>query len=116
MSYAFQQVKNPSFSGWKIMFIVLGLVTVVIGFVTIFFLPDTPMKAGFLSESEKVVLLKHIAVNQTGIVNKRFKPTQVLEILRDIHLWLMVILTILVCPPPRMGSLELISFPPDLNI
>ena len=99
VSYGFQQVKNPAFSGWKIMFIVLGLVTVVIGFVTFFLLPDTPMKASFLSESEKVMLLKHVAVNQTGIRNKHYKMSQALEILLDIQLWLMVLLTILVSIP-----------------
>ncbi|KAL8858714.1 MAG: hypothetical protein Q9178_004802 [Gyalolechia marmorata] len=96
VSYGFQQVKNPAFSGWKIMFIVLGLVTVIIGFTTFFFLPDTPMKASFLSESEKVMLLKHVAVNQTGIRNKHYKMSQALEILLDIQLWLMVLLTILI--------------------
>ena len=96
VSYAFQQVKHPTFSGWKIMFVVLGLITVVIGFVTFFLLPDTPMQARFLSETEKVMLLKHVAVNQTGIRNKNFKLSQALEVLRDIQLWLMVILTILV--------------------
>lgn len=96
VSYAFQQVKHPAFSGWKIMFIVLGLVTVIIGFVTFFFLPDTPMQARFLSEAEKVMLLKHVAVNQTGIRNKHYKWSQALEVLRDPQLWLMVLLTILV--------------------
>ncbi|KAL8754890.1 MAG: hypothetical protein Q9184_004971 [Pyrenodesmia sp. 2 TL-2023] len=96
VSYAFQQVQHPTFSGWKIMFIVLGLVTVIIGVVTFFFLPDTPMQARFLSESEKVTLLKHVAVNQTGIRNKKYKVSQAVEILRDIQLWLMVLLTILI--------------------
>ncbi|KAI4116275.1 MAG: hypothetical protein LQ338_007742 [Usnochroma carphineum] len=96
VSYAFQQVHNPSYSGWKIMFIVLGLVTVIIGFVTLFFLPDTPMQARFLSEAEKVMLLKHVAINQTGIRNKHYKASQALEVLRDIQLWLMVLLTILI--------------------
>ncbi|KAL8677734.1 MAG: hypothetical protein Q9186_005869 [Xanthomendoza sp. 1 TL-2023] len=96
VSYAFQQVKHPAFSGWKIMFIVLGLVTVIIGFVTFFFLPDTPMKARFLSENEKVMLLKHVSVNQTGIRNKNYKLSQAVEVLTDVQLWLMVLLTILI--------------------
>lgn len=99
LSYAFQQVKHPAFSGWRIMFVVLGLVTVTIGFVTFFLLPDTPMKARFLTETEKVVLLKHVAINQTGISNKKFKPRQVLEILVDAQLWLMTLLTVLVRNP-----------------
>ncbi|KAL9634909.1 MAG: hypothetical protein Q9204_002818 [Flavoplaca sp. TL-2023a] len=96
VSYAFQQVKNPTFSGWKIMFIVLGLVTVIIGFITLFFLPDTPMKAHFLSEPEKVMLLKHVSVNQTGIRNKNYKLSQALEILMDPALYLLVLVTILI--------------------
>ena len=96
VSYAFQQVQHPSFSGWKIMFVVLGVVTVLIGFLTILILPDTPMKARFLSESEKVKLLRHVAINQTGIENKKFKPRQVLEVVLDVQMWLMTLLTILV--------------------
>ncbi|KAL8968541.1 MAG: hypothetical protein Q9183_002416 [Haloplaca sp. 2 TL-2023] len=96
VSWGFQQVENPSFAGWRIMFIVLGLVTVVIGFVTFFILPDTPMQARFLSETEKVMLLKHVSVNQTGIRNKKYNLRQALEVLMDIQLWLMTILTILI--------------------
>ena len=96
VSFAFQQVKHESIAGWKIMFVVLGLVTVLIGFITFFFLPDTPMKARFLSKSEKVILLKHVAVNQTGVSYKRVNPRQIIEVFGDVQLWLMVFLTILV--------------------
>ena len=96
VSFAFQQVKHESIAGWRIMFVVLGLVTVVIGFITFFFLPDTPMDARFLSKSEKVTLLKHVAVNQTGVSCKRVNPRQIVEVFCDVQLWLMVILTILV--------------------
>lgn len=96
VSYAFQQVKREEFEGWRIMFIVLGLVTVIVGLAVLFLLPDNPMNARWLSESEKVMLLKHVAVNQTGIENRRFKLSQVIEIFMDIQLWLMTVLTILV--------------------
>lgn len=96
VSYGFQHVKHPAFSGWKVMFLVLGLVTIVIGVVTFFILPDTPMQARFLSEREKLMLLKHVSINQTGIRNKNYKLSQALEVLGDAQLWLMVLLTILV--------------------
>ena len=121
LSYAFQKVQHPSFAGWRIMFVVLGLVTVVIGFVTFFLLPDTPMKAHFLTEAEKVILLKHVAVNQTGISNKKFKPRQILEVLLDVQLWLMTLLTILVhdtCPPrpKRYSRRRKTDRPTDLHL
>ena len=97
VSYAFQQVhEKASFAGWKIMFVVLGVVTVTIGFATIILLPDSPLKARFLSDAEKVALLKHVAVNQTGIENNRIKVKQILEVILDLQLWLMVLLTIMV--------------------
>lgn len=79
------------------MFVVLGLVTIVIGVITILILPDSPMQARFLSEAEKVALLKHVSVNQTGISQKKYKPKQAIEILLDMQLWLMTLVTILVC-------------------
>lgn len=97
ISYGFQGVQNPSFTGWKIMFVVLGCITILIGFLTLVILPDTPMKARFLSKPEKVILLKHVASNQTGIQNKKFKAWQIVEILIDPQLWLMTLLTVLVC-------------------
>ena len=98
VSYAFQQVKpNASMEGWRIMFVLLGCVTVVIGAATGWWLPDTPMQARFLGEGEKVALLRYVAVNRTGIRNPGFKARQVVEVVLDVQLWLMTLLTILVC-------------------
>lgn len=65
------------------MFVVLGIVTVLIGFATILILPDTPMKARFLSNAKKAALLNHISINQTRVVDKHFKASHVLEVLLD---------------------------------
>ena len=103
ISFAFQQVKYPHFAGWKIMFLVLGFVTMVAGVITAAILPDTPMKARFLSEAEKIALIKHVSVNQTGIQNPKFKLAHVREILFDVQIWLMTFITILV------GSINLMK-------
>jgi MFS family permease len=96
VSFAFQHVTSTSFSGWKAMFVVLGLITSLIGVLCFFVLPDTPMTAKFLTEAEKSAILKHVSVNQTGIENKNFKFSQVLEVLTDGQLWLMTLITVLV--------------------
>ena len=103
VSFGFQNVTNPSFlSGWRIMFLVLGVVTIVIGGATFAFLPDSPMKARFLSEQEKSAIISHVSINQTGIVNRTFTPHHLLEILLDPQMWLMVLLTILVRYTPLL--------------
>ena len=96
VSYGFQHVANPNFQGWRVMFVVLGVVTVVIGIATIFVIPDSPMTARFLSEVEKTALLKHVSVNKTGIQNRHFKPKHLLEAVADIQIWLLVLITVLI--------------------
>lgn len=96
VSFAFQHIGNAPIEGWRIMFIVLGIVSVIIGAATFIFLPDTPMKARFLSEDEKITLLKHVSVNQTGIHNSTFRGTEIKEALLDVQLWLLTLMVVLV--------------------
>jgi MFS family permease len=97
ISYGFQHVTpGASLAGWRIMFIVLGCVTVAVGLGTILLVPDTPMKARWLSDNEKVAVLKHVSVNMTGIQDRKFRPRQILEALLDPQLYLMVLAVILV--------------------
>ncbi|KAF1962096.1 major facilitator superfamily transporter [Byssothecium circinans] len=96
ISYGFQHVTPGSgVAGWRVMFIVLGCVTVVIGIGTVLFVPDTPMKARWLSDAEKIALLKHVSVNKTGIEDRKFRPQQIQEALLDPQLYLMVLAVIL---------------------
>lgn len=96
VSYGFQQVSNTSFAGWRIMFVFLGVLTVIIGVITYFFLPDTPMQARFLTDTEKAAILHHIAENQTGVQNTRFKLAHMGQALLDIQLWLLTLITVLI--------------------
>lgn len=95
-SYGFQQVKNPAFQGWRVMFIALGVVTIAIGIATYFLIPDSPMTARFMSPTEKAALLEHVSINQTGVQNKRFKAGHVIEALLDVQIWLLTLITMLI--------------------
>ncbi|KAL9942783.1 hypothetical protein D7B24_004172 [Verticillium nonalfalfae] len=95
LSYGFQHITGAGLAGWRIMFITLGAVTVVIGVATFLLLPDTPMKARWMTDGEKVALLKHVSVNQTGITDKTFRPKQILEALADPQIYLMVLAVVL---------------------
>ncbi|KAF6798722.1 allantoate permease [Colletotrichum sojae] len=97
VSYGFQHVApgEGRLAGWRVMFIALGCVTVAIGLATLLLVPDTPMKARWLSDTEKVALLKHVSVNQTGIESRQFRPRQILEALMDPQMCLMVLAVVL---------------------
>ena len=75
---------------------VLGCVTVVIGLCTFFFLPDTPMQARWLTDEEKVVHLKRVSVNQTGIRDREFRIGEIREALVDPQVYLLMLAVILV--------------------
>jgi hypothetical protein len=96
VSFGFQYIGPSGLAGWRIMFIVLGAVTLIIGALTAWILPDSPMSAKFLTEAEKLALLHHISENRTGVQNKHFKASQIVELLLDPQIWLMTSITVLV--------------------
>lgn len=77
------------------MYLLLGLLTILLGIAILLFVPDTPMQARFLNNEEKVALLEHVKVNQTGIANRHFHPRQVGEGLLDLGCWLLYIIVVL---------------------
>ncbi|KFY31111.1 hypothetical protein V493_01396 [Pseudogymnoascus sp. VKM F-4281 (FW-2241)] len=92
ISYGFQHVHNDTLlSSWRIMYLSLGIITSFVGLLGWFILPNSPMTAKFLTEAEKIALLNHIAVNQTGIENRHFKWRQLKETVLDVQIWFGVI-------------------------
>lgn len=97
VSYGFQNLSaGVTIAGWRIMFLTLGLVTVVFGVLTWIFLPDNPMEAKWLSDKEKVALLRHISVNQTGVEHRKVRIVEIWEALRDAQVWLIWLSVVLV--------------------
>ncbi|KAH8669005.1 major facilitator superfamily domain-containing protein [Xylariales sp. PMI_506] len=96
ISFAFQHISPTApLASWKTMFLVLGLITLALGCFVLLFVPDSPMSAKFLTSNEKVILLEHVKINQTGIENKNFHARQLLEGLIDPGCWFIFLITIL---------------------
>lgn len=117
ISFAFQHVHHASLEGWRIMFLVLGLITAIVGTLTFFFIPDTPIKAKWLSEDEKVALLQHVGENQTGVWSNTLNLKQIKDAVFDVQLWLLTLTTILVSPRFSVKFIDTKANPfPDLRI
>ncbi|TDZ33967.1 putative transporter [Colletotrichum spinosum] len=87
LSYAIGNIKG-SLSTWKYIFIIYGAVTVFVGVIVFFVLPDQPSKAWFFNEEEKRAVLIRLAANQTGVDNhKKTDVNQIWEALRDPKCW-----------------------------
>ena len=61
---------------WQLIFYILGGATMLWAFVLYFCLADAPSNARFLSERERLIAVKRVAANETGIKNKAFNKKQ----------------------------------------
>lgn len=94
ISFGFLHYHGRDFTSWQIMFLVVGLITVVFGIVTFLYLPDNVTNAWFLDHDEKVAVIEHIRDNQTGVENKKFKKSHIKELfLKDKLTWPMLMIT-----------------------
>ncbi|KAH7371479.1 major facilitator superfamily domain-containing protein [Pyrenochaeta sp. MPI-SDFR-AT-0127] len=83
-----------SIAPWKAVFLVFGALTVAWSAAIFFLLPDTQANARFLSKEDRPKAVNRVRENMTGIKNNTWKPSQSLEALLDIKVWLLVIIQI----------------------
>jgi MFS family permease len=93
-SFGFQHYMGTGFKSWQIMFLVWGLVTVTVGILCFFFLPDNPMTSR-LTDKEKRWAIERLRSNMTGVENKHFKKHQVIECFTDPQTWLLILIVLL---------------------
>ncbi|EGV66060.1 hypothetical protein PSN45_003117 [Yamadazyma tenuis] len=86
---------NWSVASWKVVYIVIGLVNIVMGVAFYFHIPDNPTKAWFLNDRERLMVVERIRSNNQGFGNKHFKWSQLKECLTDYRIWLMFVFQIL---------------------
>lgn len=106
---------HGKFSSWRIFYIAIGAMTMVIGLVVCIFLPDSPVKAKRFTDAEKVAALLRVKGNQryhhknpltssikalkltrpSGTQNSHLKKDQVLETFKDARVWLVCLATLL---------------------
>lgn len=73
------------------LFIIFGIVTLAWAGVLLWYLPDTPSTARFLTESERVKAVDRIRSNQTGLKESKFVWKQAIEAMTDLKVWLLVL-------------------------
>lgn len=72
---------------WKIVFLFTGLLTVCLGLVFLWIIPDSQLNARWLKKEDSVLAVVRVRSNQQGIGNKHFKMYQVKEALLDPMTW-----------------------------
>ncbi|KIL70129.1 hypothetical protein M378DRAFT_117012 [Amanita muscaria Koide BX008] len=96
---------NPNvLAPYKVIYILLGGLAILVGVCVLIWLPDSPVHAQFLTNEERIAALERIRDDQVGTENKILKKAQVWEAVSDIRTWL-VILSTLLCSIPN-GALS----------
>lgn len=72
---------------WKIVFLVNGLLTLCLGILFWFVMPDNQMNARWLKKEDRILAIERIRVNQQGVGNKHWKLYQIKEALTDPLAW-----------------------------
>ena len=83
-----------SIKAWRLLFIITGVITIFVGFLIYFWIPDDPSKARFLSKREKLMVVERIRSNQQGFGNQQIKKYQIIEALKDVRTWLYFLFTV----------------------
>ncbi|EXJ88440.1 hypothetical protein A1O1_05370 [Capronia coronata CBS 617.96] len=72
---------------WKIVFLVNGCLTAVLGVVFFFVMPDNQLNARWLKPRDRVLAVERIRCNVQGVGNRHFKMYQFREALTDPLTW-----------------------------
>jgi len=84
------RLHGSAIAPWKIVFLVNGCLTAVLGIVFWFVMPDNQLNARWLKMEDRIKAIARVRENQQGIGNKHFKMYQLVEALKDPLTWAFV--------------------------
>jgi len=101
LTYGLGHIKGK-LDSYQVIFLFIGLLTVVCSPVVYFVLPDSPAKARFLNHDEKIIAFERLRANNQGTETKVWKWDQVIEVFLDVKTYLWFSLLFL-CAVPSGG-------------
>ncbi|KUJ12394.1 MFS general substrate transporter [Mollisia scopiformis] len=90
LSYGLGHITNTALKPWMYIFLVLGLLSILTGLGWLFFMPETPNKAKFLSHEEKIIAVQRVAENMMGVKGYEWKYYQMWHAVKDPKTWLLL--------------------------
>lgn len=70
-------------AGWRVLFIILGAISLILGIIFWFHIPDTPYSSWFLTQNEARGHVEMIRGNKQGYGTPKFKVYQFIEVFKD---------------------------------
>ena len=95
MAYGISFDDGHLLAPYKIIYLLLGGLAILVGVCVVIWLPDSPVHARTLSKEERIAALERVRNDQGGIANKTLKKEQAIEALLDVRTWLIALTTLL---------------------
>lgn len=89
VSFGLGQI-NGSIASWRILFIFVGLITVLSAPLAYYVLDNDVATARFLTPHERLQAIERLRANNTGTGSRKFKWSQALEALIEVKSWLFI--------------------------
>jgi len=94
LGYGFYQVKgNSKYHGWQFLFFMVAGLSIVLGFIVGWVLPDSPPKAKCFSEEDRKLMVERVRANDQGIKNVKWNWVQFKEACLDPYVYMLFGLT-----------------------
>lgn len=88
------------FHGWRIMFVAVGAVNIIVSTLVLSILPESPASATrFLTAAQRARIAERLRSDAAGVGDKVFRWQSLFEALGDVQTWLLVVLAILITIP-----------------
>lgn len=99
IAYGIGKISSP-LASWRLLFLILGGLTVAWGIVLFFLLPDSPNEAKFLTPAERALVIHRTMEDKLGLIDEsKFNNSQMWEAFRDPQSILLALYTLAVNIP-----------------
>ncbi|KAI0889272.1 MFS general substrate transporter [Annulohypoxylon maeteangense] len=95
LGYGIAHITSHNVPNWAWFFLIFGAFTICYGGFLLYYLPDSPLNARWLSEQDRALAIERVRSNRTGVENHVWKWSQFKECVLDIQCWLLVATTFL---------------------
>lgn len=91
LNYGFGQITGGSLKRWQYIYLLAGALTMIFG-VFCFAIPDSPMTAWFLTETERKIAVERLRSGQAGVRSHKIKLEHVWDCIIDVKFWLIALM------------------------
>ncbi|KAL4241586.1 MFS transporter superfamily protein [Abortiporus biennis] len=99
VAYGISFYSGNRIAPYKIIYILLGGLAILVGLAVLVWLPDSPVHARILTTEERIAAIERVRDDQGGTENKKWKKDQIIEAVTDVRTWLIALTTLMTSIP-----------------